>query len=322
MEYQQLKTFVQVCEMGSINRVSLRAGVAQPALSRQIKMLEAELGAPLFIRCKTGMKLTAAGKELLAAISGPLSDLEQGMKAVRALVGKEKHQVTVGMSPVFSSILAVPVTERITKDFPWISLHIIEGYRRDLSGAVDRHEIDAAVMHSVRAQGLLKAATVLLREPLLLVGPPKSPFEQTGSVGIAELSKINLILPDSKHEVRTLIVDAAREAQVDLDIRFEADGLSLIKDLIEAHFGYAILPACSIFRECLDGRLSHARITNPSLYRDVVMMTATGTSDNKALQAVTGVIKNEVRTLVESGKWIAELPDEPARKPRKRQAHR
>jgi DNA-binding transcriptional LysR family regulator len=70
VDLKQLKTVIMVAETGSLSKASDRLRLAQPALSRQIKMLEAEIGKNLFIRSDRGMQLTEEGKELVARVSG------------------------------------------------------------------------------------------------------------------------------------------------------------------------------------------------------------------------------------------------------------
>ena len=71
MDLRQLRTFREIAEAGSLSRAADRLRIAQPALSRQIRLLEAEAGLPLYTRHGRGMTLTEAGAELLARVAGP-----------------------------------------------------------------------------------------------------------------------------------------------------------------------------------------------------------------------------------------------------------
>lgn len=71
MELKELRNFMRVAHAGSVSRAAQELRVAQPALSRQIKKLEHELGTPLFSRHGRGMRLSAAGARLLERAEAP-----------------------------------------------------------------------------------------------------------------------------------------------------------------------------------------------------------------------------------------------------------
>ncbi len=87
MNLQQLKTFVLIGELGSLSKVSDRIRIAQPALSRQMRLLQEEVGVPLLARHRLGLRLTEAGEEMLRRVSGVIRQLDQAFEDVRTLSG-------------------------------------------------------------------------------------------------------------------------------------------------------------------------------------------------------------------------------------------
>ena len=143
MDIKQLRTFIRVAEVGSLSQASDRLRLAQPALSRQIKMLENEIGVPLFVRHGRGMKLTEAGRQLLESVGAPLRQLEQSFDELRSSAKRIEGRVSLGMTPTISFILAGRLAKRVAKELPGVSLRIVEGYGGYLVEWLQRNEIDA-----------------------------------------------------------------------------------------------------------------------------------------------------------------------------------
>ncbi len=97
MDLKQLKTFIRVAEAGSLSRASDLLRLAQPALSRQIRMLEEEIGVDLFTRHGRGMDLTDAGVELLARVKGLITQLENSVEDIRSRPTGVKGSVSLGL---------------------------------------------------------------------------------------------------------------------------------------------------------------------------------------------------------------------------------
>ena len=128
MDIKQLKTFICVAETGSLSAASDRLRLAQPALSRQIKLLEHKTGAQLFHRTVKGMTLTESGEKLLSRVSGIIRQLEQAVDEVRSSSESITGNVAIGLMPSINSVLAVRLIEKVKSELPQVTLRIVEGY--------------------------------------------------------------------------------------------------------------------------------------------------------------------------------------------------
>src|SRR3546814_11503577 len=99
MDFKRLANFARVAELGSVSRAADRIRIAQPALSRQMRLLEDEIGVPLFVRHRRGITLTEAGEELRTRLVGPLHQIEQVFEDVRALSQSAGGNFAFGMPP-------------------------------------------------------------------------------------------------------------------------------------------------------------------------------------------------------------------------------
>lgn len=98
MNLKQLKTFVRVAELGSLSKAADRLRIAQPALSRQMKLLQTEIAVPLFERHRRGMQLTPPRHELMERVSGLIRQLDVACEDVRASAGEARVRSRQGTS--------------------------------------------------------------------------------------------------------------------------------------------------------------------------------------------------------------------------------
>jgi len=118
MDLKQLEYFVRVAELGSFTRASIALDIAQPALSRQVRLLEVELRQNLLVRNGRGVSTTDAGKVLLEHARGILYQLDRAREEMARLRGAPVGRVALGLPPSLSKVLTVPCRRRLKSDPP------------------------------------------------------------------------------------------------------------------------------------------------------------------------------------------------------------
>lgn len=316
MDLKQLKTFIRVAEAGSLSKASDRLRLAQPALSRQIKLLEASVGAELFSRHGRGMELTEAGRELLARVSGIVHQLETSIDEVRTLKSIPTGSVALGLMPSVSDILAARIAIRVAAELPSVSLRIVEGYAGNLVDWLHRGELDVTLLYGPSSDLHLRV-TSLLFEELHLVGPASSSLDAQTSCNIRSLDKFELVLPSRTHGLRAVVEAAARKARIDLKLKFEADSYRVLKELVEAGLGYTVLPPSAIRRELSAGTLRSTPFKSPKIQREIILALPSSRTDTRATKAVTEIMLDEIGRMIADGTWHASpvqvRPDFPKR---------
>jgi len=311
MDFKRLVNFVRVAEAGSVSRAADRMRIAQPALSRQMQLLEEEMGVRLFERHRRGMALTEAGEELRTRLTGPLRQIEQVFEDVRTLSRAVGGNIAFGMPPTTSYVLAGPLARSVVAHAPNVSLRVVEGYGAHLIDWLQRGEIDAALLYGPASDLQLKAEELLVEE-IMLVGPPDSDLRPETPVSFAELSKLPLVLPSHPHGLRIVVDNAAARARVPIDVRFQADSFLLMKELVESGLGYTCLPLSAFSREAEAGRLRHATLENPRVTRQLVLATQPGNAATRATSVLGTLVRQEIAALVAAGRWKAHLMYDPA----------
>lgn len=305
MDFRQLRTFSCVAELGSLSKASDTLRVAQPALSRQIKLLEHELRTELFTRNGRGMVLTDAGRLLLARTSGIVRQIDQIRDDIQSAKGPPSGQVVLGLVPTVSCVLSARFARRCVERFPGISLRIVESYSGHLVEWLHRGEMDLAILYG-RSADLHLTVQSLGRDNIVAVGPHGCGLARKKSVDIGWLLRQRLVLPSHSHGLRALIEHAAAQRKIKLDVQLEADSFRVLTSLVAAGLGFALLPPSSVYAEVADGRLETAVVSKP-MTRELIFASPIDRPASTASLAVTALLRDEVAACRKDGVWDIKL---------------
>ena len=295
MDFKRLGYFAQVAELGSLSKTAHRIGIAQPSLSRQMRLLEEELGVLLFTRQARGMMLTEAGELLYSRIAGPLREIGHAIYEVRALPSEAGGDVVFGMPPTMIQVLAGSLAHRIAAYAPRINLRLVDAYSGHLQDWLERGDLDAAILYGPTPAGL--NATKLLEDELVLVGSTKSPLAAEGAIECRRLQDLPLILSSPAHGLRLLIEAAAAKARIKLNIHTQTDSYQLLKELVESGIGYTVLPYCAVTREAAAGRLSFTRISKPTIRRQLFFAMSPNAQAPQAVLQVEQLVREQIASI-------------------------
>lgn len=305
MDFRQLRTFSCVAELGSLSKASDKLRVAQPALSRQIKLLEHELRVDLFTRNGRGMVLTEAGRLLLARTSGIVRQIDQIRDDIQSAKGPPSGQVVLGLVPTVSCVLSARFARRCVEKFPGISLRIVESYSGHLVEWLHRGEMDLAILYG-RSADLHLNVESLGRDNIVAVGPRGCGLARKKSVEIGWLLRQRLVLPSHSHGLRALIEHAAAQRKIKLDVQLEADSFRVLTSLVEEGLGFALLPPSSVHGEVADGRLETANVSKP-MTRELIFASPIDRPASTASLAITALLRDEVAACRKEGLWDIRL---------------
>ncbi|MCP5364499.1 MAG: LysR family transcriptional regulator [Hyphomicrobiales bacterium] len=310
VDFRRLASFMWIADLGSLSRAADRMRVAQPALSRQMRLLEAELGVSLFARHRRGMSLTPAGEELHSRLLGPLRQVEMVIEDIRSLSKEVAGNIAIGVPPTVGLVLAGSLAKRVVNQAPNVSLRVVEGYAAHLVDWLQRGEIDVAILYGPASDLQLKAEELLI-EDICLIGSADSDLSPDTSVPFTELAALPLILPSRPNGLRVVADSAAAKAKMRLNVRFQVDSFVLMKELVESGLGYSMMPYSAIAREAEAGRLRWAPIVEPAVRRQLVLATYLGAT-SRTVQTLTKIIRREIVELVKSGRWSAKILFDPS----------
>lgn len=302
MDLRQLTTFHAVAELGSLSKASDLLRIAQPALSRQIKLLEHELKAELFVRNGRGMILTSAGQVLLDRSVGLIRQIEQVRDDMQSLNHAPSGRVVLGVVPTVSSVLSARVARRAVMELPDVALRIVESYGGHLVEWLHRGETDLAIIYGPAVDWHLHIETLGWDE-LVAVGPRGSGLAARSPTDLAWLVGQKLALPSHSHGLRMLVEKAAARKKLPVDVVIEADSFRVLTGIVEQGIGYTILPPSAIHAELAQDRLEIAAFAAPGIRRELVLAFPKARAASIASTAVANLVRTEIAALVKEGRW-------------------
>jgi LysR family nitrogen assimilation transcriptional regulator len=295
MNLRHLRYFVAIVDQGSMVKASDSLFVAQSALSQHMRNLEAELGVQLLLRTARGVVPTDAGQELLARAREILAQIEDAQRVLREHGSTPQGNVTLGLSPTVSAMLAVPLILQIQRELPKVSLRVAEGMSGYVLDWLQAGQIDIGLVYGVqRAPGI--TATELFNEDLYLIGPHGG-FESGEPVPFAAVEGFPLILPGRQHGLRDSIDRLAREHRLSLRVQVEIDALSQMTRLVRHGVGYTILPLPALADELARGELEARPIVEPRITRTIYVARASDRPQPPAANATIRILEDCVERL-------------------------
>lgn len=240
MDLKQLEYFVRVAELGSFTRAAHALQVAQPALSRQVRLLEVELRQSLLVRNGRGALPTEAGKLLLEHGRGILHQVARAQEELGRVRGKLAGRVAIGMPTSVAKLMAVALTHAFRARLPDAKLAIREGLSVSMCEALQGGRLDIAILYNPQASSSLEI-TPLVDEPLMLV-ERKQGKALTSPLSLKELANIDLVIPTHPNAIRSLVDSELSAIGKRPNIVLEIDGVGAILDLVADGAGAAVLP--------------------------------------------------------------------------------
>jgi DNA-binding transcriptional LysR family regulator len=310
VELRQLTALVTVAEVGSVTKAAKLLHIVQPAVTRQIRLLEEELGVPLFERTRQGMVPTPAAEALIMRARRALHELEAARAELRPEPGEVTGIVSVGLLESVLDILAQPLTEAVSRRHPGIELRLFTGYSGHLQQWLDTGEVDLTLLYNLSDTPSLSVIP-LLRERLWAVAPPDAGLTAGSPVAWATVLAHPLVLPVSGHGLRALIDRARSAVPVEPRITVQTNSMLLQKRLVLAGHGWTVLPAAGVAADVAAGRLSGAPLTAPDVERSVVLGLQHRNRLLDPVEAVASSLTRLISDMVRSGAWPSARPCAP-----------
>jgi LysR family nitrogen assimilation transcriptional regulator len=243
MDLKQLEYFVRVAELGSFTKASQALDVAQPALSRQVRLLEVELRQNLLIRNGRGATPTEAGKLLLEHGRGILHQVERAREELGRVRGALAGRVAIGLPPSLARVLTVPLTRAFRAHLPEASISISEGLSATMQEWLQTGRLDIALLYNAMPAPDIEIAP-LRDEDLLLVQPrPPGLAEEPPPppVALADVAQLPLVIPSRPNAIRMHVESEMANIGCRPTVALEIDGVSAILDLVADGAGFALL---------------------------------------------------------------------------------
>lgn len=270
MELRQLESLVAIVEGGSFSRAAVTLNLAQPSLSRQIRLLEQELGQRLLVRTGRGVSLSAAGEAFIVHARSMLDSARRARDAMQDLGDNPGGRITVGMPPRVALGLSVPLVRGFRQRFPRAVITVLEGLSLSLRESLVAGRLDLALLFDPLPSPQLSYEP-LMRERLLLVAPPRSRLP--ARVALTALAGYDMVLPSPPNAIRELLDGVLGPRGITLNILAEVGAVQTVLALVREGVGCTVLPESALALEHSANALPHAPIGPPAISNKLVLAT-------------------------------------------------
>lgn len=255
MEIRQLRAFVAIAEAGTFTAGAVRVHVTQAAVSMQIRQLEGEVGAKLFIRAPRNVILTEAGEKLLERARHMLLDHDAALEEIAELAGAKRGRLRIGSASASVTADTLPrLLKEVRRRYPNADISVTSGTSEALVQQILAAEVDIAfVSLPVEARGI--TTEQLNEDQLVAVASPRHEQAKQKTVSAYALAGESLILGERGGNTRRLLDEFFAQAGVKPNVAMELSRQAAIKRMVEEDMGVGVVPLQSVRDEVERGRL-------------------------------------------------------------------
>ncbi len=284
VEIRHLHYFMAVCEELHFTKAAEKLGISQPTLSQQIRVLEDELGMPLFDRIGKKIVVTEAGSLLFSYATEMLTTLQNVKDAINDLQELQRGQISVGIMP---SDLDYRITQLVIdfhQKFPKVKLKILASI--DIMRQVLENEVDMGIGTNVEPDDRL-VIIPLRREEYVLTVSQEHPLANQTAITIAELKGLPMVMYPEGFFGREIVEEAVKKHGFQLHSILETSSVTSIMNLVRANIGATVQPY-HLIQQINDPTLCSIRISDGAPSRSLSIIYRV---DRYVSQATTAFIK-------------------------------
>lgn len=303
MDLKQLEYFVRVAELGSFTRAAVALDIAQPALSRQVRLLEVELRQTLLTRNGRGAVPTEAGKLLLAHGRGILHQVERAKEELGRVRGSLAGRVAVGLPTSVARMLTVPLTRAFRQQMPDATISISEGLSVAMQDSLVNGRLDIAVLYNAQSSAEIETVPLQDEDLLLVQMRPPGLLEDPapGSIALREVAQLPLVIPSRPNAIRMQVEAEMANIGCRPKIALEIDGVSAILDLVADGAGCAVLSRNAVAHSVRPSAFSVRAIHEPVLRTKLSLATSSLRPTTLTQQATLALIRQTAEAVMRNG---------------------
>ena len=272
MELSQLRTFREVAEALSFTRAAQKLNMTQSAVSHQIKALERELGEPLFIRAKGGVKLSDAGQLALSYAERIIEESD----ALRERMRGDDHEPRGRVRAAAATQAFVHLFARLFESF----MRDHERVELSFRTTVSTEQTVADILNGAADVGFASLpvyspalqVTELFEDELGLVAAPRHKLAGAGEVSVSDMRHARFILFEQGASIRRATDAFFKRVDLSPDLALESNDTYFIKLMVEHGLGISVMPSWAVREEVEAGRLAWLRVSGHRLTRAVAVI--------------------------------------------------
>lgn len=280
MEMYQIRYFLAVCETLNFTRAAEKCFVSQPSLTKAIQKLEDDLGGRLFTRTKNSVQLTELGQIMQPNLTQLYSAVRLTKEQAKNFISSQHTRLSLG---IMCTISLEPMVDML-KDFalrhPMIELRFREGTLEQLTDAIDKSDIDMAILAAPSEFPKRFDTQMLYPETFVIACPPRHRFSTQKTIELPDLHKEPYVVR-ANCEYAEYIGERLDDLGVELRIEHSTEREDWVQTMIRAGMGIAFMPE----NTCMAAKLSFCRLEKPHIERGIQVVTLATKEKTKPMQA-------------------------------------
>lgn len=306
MKLVQIRYFVAIVETGSFVAAARELDVAQPALSRQMSLLEQELESKLLRRDRRGATPTASGKRFYVHGRSILDQLDTAIDEARHGADNLGGEVRVAISVGSASLIGPKLVQRMGELFPDIIVSIVDGFGYQAGDAIESGQVSfGLVAHAESLSGA--RVQPVLEESLFFVSKRIGKKCDTRDIALKAVINCDLVMPDRMVHLRRMVEEAAIRSGLTLKVRYEQQSLLTILSLVRAGLGSAVIAWPAIHALWEEGCIDARKVVQPQLSRIISLAIPSNRPLSNAARVTYDTLHEIVREEVKAGNWKGTL---------------
>lgn len=308
MTPKQLSQFLAVCNLGSMSAAAQKLNIAQPALSKQIGQLEHELGVSLFERHSRGVTLTRSGERLREEAA----ELIRRMDSIKLSIKEEESQISgtvqIGVIASLAPTVAAELYPRIQRDYPNVTLRILDYTSEKAVDALKRQEVDLVIV-PYTAKDLPEAQTTPLFEENFYLVSRSVGNNSSAPIDLFDALAVPQVSPVLSHDLRQRLEEAAHNLGTKMNVKYETGSINVIGRLVEEGLACTIAPISFWQDKISQGALSARLVVAPKLTRIHSLCWLANSGLSPAVSVVKDRLGMEIRAMIDRGKLSGVVMD-------------
>src|SRR5688572_5000923 len=267
MDVRQLEMFRAVAEEGGFTRAAQRLNVSQSAVSRQVKLLEEELGGLLLHRTGKGVTVTGQGELLLKAAHRIHRDLQDVAWQISETQKLQRGMLSLGGGMTVCMYVLPKLLKKFRSLYKDVELRVTSGTSEAILRLVRNHQVDLGLLTLPIVATDLEVHPVL-KEEMVVVTAPGHPLSRARAVDPKALARFPWILFETGSNSRKVIDQFFLEQSVPADVAMETENVEIIKAMVASGLGIGLIPYSAVAKDLRAGRFAFTRVRGHRLYRE------------------------------------------------------
>jgi DNA-binding transcriptional LysR family regulator len=267
MDLRQLEILQAIAETGSFTASGRKLNVSQSAISRQILLLEDELGEPLFLRVGRQVRMTAAAESLVQLGQRVFQDLRDTVGTITDQTRELKGTLRLSGGMTVCLYVFPPLLKHLRRVHPNLDVRLTVATAGQSVQQIRDGRVDTGLL-TLPVEGADLVTVPVLREELLLISPPTHPLARRRRVTPKDVAGQPFVLFEQGSATRRVIDRFFAAEKLEPTIVMDTENVEIIKAMVKTGLGIGIVPYLAVAREVRAGQFFCARIEGHELVRE------------------------------------------------------